>query len=158
MRTVQNEIAQKSYHLFPIVMQAPISLAYSQEKWSASHLTMYGAYKWERLLPWVGDPQDIPYLGPSLRPCHPKRPEPGRAHSTRVARAGICFRTSHHRGLQALRSHRAFLRPRYLLRVQRRQTVPASQGRPILPPYDRRQTVQHPLSDHGTRSDEELVR
>ena len=43
----------KSYHLFRIVIQAPASLAYSQEKWEASRFTRYGAYKWDE------DLQDI---------------------------------------------------------------------------------------------------
>jgi len=56
----ENEIAQKSYQLFHVVMQAPASLAYSQEKkWDASRLTMYGAYKWDKFLPWVEEPRDI---------------------------------------------------------------------------------------------------
>ena len=55
-----NEIAQKSYQLFHIVMQAPAPLAYSPEKkWDASRLTMHGAFKWDKFLPWVGDPKDI---------------------------------------------------------------------------------------------------
>jgi len=54
------EIAQKSCQLFHDVMQTPVSLAYSQEKkWEASCLTMHGAYKWDKFLPWVNDPQDI---------------------------------------------------------------------------------------------------
>jgi hypothetical protein len=55
-----NEIATKSYHLFHIVMQAPLSPAYSQEKmWQAARLAVYGAYKWDKFLPWVEDPQHI---------------------------------------------------------------------------------------------------
>ena len=54
------DIAEKSYHLFQVVMQAPTSLAYSQEKkWEASRLAMHGAYKWDGSLPPVGDPQHI---------------------------------------------------------------------------------------------------
>jgi len=56
----ENEIAQKSYNLFRAVMQAPVSLAYSQEKkWEASRLAIHGAYKWDKFLPWVEDPEDI---------------------------------------------------------------------------------------------------
>ena len=56
----ENDIAQKSYHLFHIIMQAPISPVYTQEKkWDASRLAMHGAYKWDKFLPWVEDPQDI---------------------------------------------------------------------------------------------------
>ena len=56
----KDEIALKSYHLFHVVMQAPISSAHSEEKkWQAARLAMHGAYKWDKFLPWVGDPQDI---------------------------------------------------------------------------------------------------
>ena len=55
-----NVVAKKSYHLFHVVMQTPTSLAYSQEKrWDASRLSMHGAYKWDKFLPWVEDPQDV---------------------------------------------------------------------------------------------------
>jgi len=43
----ENDIAQKSYQLFRVVMQTPVSLAYSPEK------------KWDMSLPRVVDPQDI---------------------------------------------------------------------------------------------------
>ena len=57
----ENDIAQMSYQLFHVVMQAPVSLTYSQEKkWEAARLTMHGAYKWDKFLSWVEDPQDIP--------------------------------------------------------------------------------------------------
>ena len=53
-------IAQRSYHLFHIIMQAPVLLAYSQEmKWEASRLAIHGAYKSDKFLPCVEDPQDI---------------------------------------------------------------------------------------------------
>jgi len=53
-------IAQKSYQLSHVVMQAPASLAYPQEKkWDASRLTIYGAYKWDKFLSWVEEPHDI---------------------------------------------------------------------------------------------------
>ena len=56
----ENDVAQKSYVLFHVVMQAPVSLVYSQEKkWEASRLTVHGAYKWDKFLPWVEDPHDI---------------------------------------------------------------------------------------------------
>ena len=54
------EIAEKSYELFRVVMQAPVSPAYSQaKKWEVSRLTLHGAYKWDKFLPWVEDPQEI---------------------------------------------------------------------------------------------------
>ena len=41
----ENDIAQMSYQLFHVVMQAPVSLAYTQEKkGDAARLTMHGAY------------------------------------------------------------------------------------------------------------------
>ena len=56
----ENKTAHKSHNLFHVVMQAPISLACSQERrWDASHLIMYGAYKWDKFLQWVEDPEDI---------------------------------------------------------------------------------------------------
>ena len=56
----ENNVAQKSYDLFHVIMQAPISSTYSQEKkWEASRLTIHGAYKWDQFLPWVEDPHNI---------------------------------------------------------------------------------------------------
>ena len=56
----ENNVAQKSSDLFHVIMQSPVSYAYSQEKkWEASRLTMHGAYKWDKFLPWVGDPSYI---------------------------------------------------------------------------------------------------
>ena len=56
----EGDIAEKSYLLFHVVMQAPVSLAYSQEKkWNASRLTMQAAYKQDKPSPRVEDPQDI---------------------------------------------------------------------------------------------------
>ena len=55
-----NNIATKSYELFRIVMQTPISTAFSEEKkWKASRLALHGAYKWDKALPWVDSPQCI---------------------------------------------------------------------------------------------------
>ena len=56
----ENVIATKSYDLFHVVMRAPVSPAYSNEKkWEASRLALNGAYKWDKVLPLVGDPQNI---------------------------------------------------------------------------------------------------
>ena len=45
----ENGIAQRSYQLFHVVMQPPVSLAYSQEKKrEASCLTIHDAYKWNK--------------------------------------------------------------------------------------------------------------
>ena len=55
-----SDIARNSYQLFHIVMQAPVTLTYSQEKkWDASRLALHGAYNWDKFLPWVEDPQDV---------------------------------------------------------------------------------------------------
>ena len=55
----ENDIAQKSYDLLHAVMGAPVSPAFSEEKWKASRLTMHGAYKRNESLPPVGDPRGI---------------------------------------------------------------------------------------------------
>jgi len=56
----KKEIARKSYSLFHVIMQVPVSFAYPQEKkWEASRLAMHGAYKWEGFSPPVKDPQDV---------------------------------------------------------------------------------------------------
>ena len=56
----ENDIATKSYDLFRVVMQAPVTGTYTQEKkWQAARFTMHGAYKWDKFLPCVEDPQDI---------------------------------------------------------------------------------------------------
>ncbi|KAF9784029.1 hypothetical protein BJ322DRAFT_1068234 [Thelephora terrestris] len=56
----ENDIATKSYNLFHVLMQAPLSETYTQQKkWDASRLAMHGAYKWDKFLPWVEDPKDI---------------------------------------------------------------------------------------------------
>ena len=56
----EDEIAQRSYNLFHIIMEAPVFFAFSQEmKWEASRLAMHGAYKSDKFLPRVEDPQDI---------------------------------------------------------------------------------------------------
>lgn len=56
----ENAIVQHSHRLFHVVIQAPISLACSQEKkWNACRLAMRGAYKCGKLLPWVEDPHNI---------------------------------------------------------------------------------------------------
>ena len=53
----ENDIAANSYRLFHIVMQANISP--EEKKWEASRLSLLGAYKWDKVLPRVGDPKDI---------------------------------------------------------------------------------------------------
>jgi len=55
-----NEIAQKSHGLFRVIMDAPVSIAFTtKKKWTAARLTMDGAYNWDKFLPWVGNPSHI---------------------------------------------------------------------------------------------------
>jgi len=57
---LDKNVAQKSYELFHVVMKAPVSPTYSQDKkWEASRRTIHGAYKWDQFMPSVGDPHDI---------------------------------------------------------------------------------------------------
>ena len=54
------DTATKSYELFHVVMRVPLSPAYSEEKkWKAARLALHGAYKSDKVLPWVEDPEDI---------------------------------------------------------------------------------------------------
>ena len=56
----QDDIAEKNYQLFHVVMEAPVSPTYSDEqKWNASRLTIHGAYKWDKCLPGVENPHNI---------------------------------------------------------------------------------------------------
>jgi len=56
----KNEIAQNSYRLFHVIMQAPVTDVYSREKkWEASRLALHGAYRCDKFLPPVGDPLDV---------------------------------------------------------------------------------------------------
>ena len=52
------DVATKSYHLFRTVMCTPVSTTHPMEKWEASRLALYGAYK-GGYLPPVDDPQDV---------------------------------------------------------------------------------------------------
>ena len=55
-----NEIAGQSYGLFRVIMDTPISLAFTEKKkWIAARLMMDGAYNWDQFLPWVKDPSHI---------------------------------------------------------------------------------------------------
>ena len=56
----EDPVAQKSYELFHVVMQAPVSPTYSQEKkWKASRFAMHAAYRGDEFLPSFKDPCDI---------------------------------------------------------------------------------------------------
>ena len=53
----EEEVTTKSYELFCVIMR---DTALTQEqKWEASRLTLHGAYRSDRHLPGVDDPQDI---------------------------------------------------------------------------------------------------
>jgi len=55
-----SQIAQKSYALFRVIMDTPISLAFpAKKKWTAARFAMNGSYKWDKFLPWVEDPSHI---------------------------------------------------------------------------------------------------
>ena len=55
-----NDIAGKSYSLFRVIMDTPVSLTFTtKKKWTAARLMMDGAYNWDKFLPWVGDPSHI---------------------------------------------------------------------------------------------------
>ena len=55
-----SDITMKSYDLFHVIMRAPVSSAYSEEKkWEASRLALHCAYKLDEVLPEVEDPKDI---------------------------------------------------------------------------------------------------
>ena len=54
-------IFEKGRHLFHVVMSAPVTLAFTQEKkWQAARCVMRCLYRWaEEFWPWEGDPQDV---------------------------------------------------------------------------------------------------
>jgi len=56
----RRDVTQKSYALFHVVMHAPVSYDFTtKKKWEAARLALHGAYKWDKSLPWVKEPQDI---------------------------------------------------------------------------------------------------
>lgn len=56
----RRDVSAKSYALFHIVMKTPVSYDFTtKKKWEAPRLTLHGAYKWDKTLPWIEDPQDI---------------------------------------------------------------------------------------------------
>jgi hypothetical protein len=71
-----------------------------EKKWEASRLAMHGAYKWDKFLPRVEDPQDILTFLDHHFDWLPRWPKPGRADSERFASAGLRLRSRHHRGSQ----------------------------------------------------------
>ena len=56
----EEEVATKSYELFYVIMERPVSTVYtSEKKWKAARLALHGAYKWNMDLPPVKKPQPI---------------------------------------------------------------------------------------------------
>ena len=56
----RRDVTQKSYALFHLIMRTRVSYGFTtKKKWEAARLTLHGAYKWDKSLPWVKDPQDI---------------------------------------------------------------------------------------------------
>lgn len=56
----ENDVATKSYNLFRVVMHPPPGAVHLEDrKWEARRLALHGAYKQDKFLPLVGDPQDI---------------------------------------------------------------------------------------------------
>ena len=56
----EGPVAFVTYQLFLIVVQAPLSETYTQEKkWEACRLAMCHTFEWDNLLPSLNDPKDI---------------------------------------------------------------------------------------------------
>lgn len=54
---LQNDtVATKSYNLFRVILSSSFE---EEELWTAARFALHGAYKWDRFLPWVEDPDDI---------------------------------------------------------------------------------------------------
>jgi hypothetical protein len=51
-----NPVAVISYALFRVILSSPFE---KEELWAAARLAINGAYKWDKFLPWVEDPDDI---------------------------------------------------------------------------------------------------
>jgi len=51
-----NTVCQSSYNLFRTILASPFD---KEDIWKASRFTVHGAYKWDRFLPWVQDPNDL---------------------------------------------------------------------------------------------------
>lgn len=55
-----NDVSQQIYRLFCLVVRAPISLTYPEEKkWEVSRLIIHNAHKWVDFSPRIEDPQEI---------------------------------------------------------------------------------------------------
>jgi len=55
----KEEISRNSYDLFRVIMRIPVSPYTREKKWEASRLALQGAYKCDKFLPSVEDPQEI---------------------------------------------------------------------------------------------------
>ena len=51
-----NTVCQSSYSLFRTILASSLD---KEDIWKASRLAVHGAYKWDRFLPWVQDPDDL---------------------------------------------------------------------------------------------------
>ena len=51
-----NTVCQSSYNLFRAIL---VSSFEKEDIWKASRFAVHGAYKWDRFLPWVQDPNDL---------------------------------------------------------------------------------------------------
>lgn len=51
-----NTVCQSSYSLFRVILASPFN---KEDIWKASRSAVHGAYKWDRFLPWVQDPNDL---------------------------------------------------------------------------------------------------
>ena len=51
-----NTVCQNSYNLFRAILASSFD---KEDIWKASRFAIHGAYKWDRFLPWVQDPNDL---------------------------------------------------------------------------------------------------
>ena len=51
-----NTVCQNSYSLFRVILASSFD---KEDIWKASRFAVHGAYKWDRFLPWVQDPNDL---------------------------------------------------------------------------------------------------
>lgn len=51
-----NTVCQNSYSLFRVILASPFD---KENIWKAARFAVHGAYKWDRFLPWVQDPNDL---------------------------------------------------------------------------------------------------
>ena len=54
-----NDVAVRSYDLFHVIMQPPVSPAHFKRKWEASRLALHGGCKLGQLPPPIEDPRAI---------------------------------------------------------------------------------------------------